>query len=188
MKIIPLYKNHTKLIAKASKNDRRAQQEMFRQFSPKMLGVCRQYLKNTSLAEEVMLRGFMKIFSNLENFKHEGSFEGWMRRIMVNESISQLRKNKKLNFVSDTEIENSAEHSTTIETVLEADEIQRLIDELPDGYKTVFVLYVVEGYKHREIAELLQISENTSKTQLFKARKMLQNKVNNQNNMNYGTL
>lgn len=188
MKIIPLHKNYSKLIAKASKNDRRTQQQLFEQFSPKMLGVCRQYLKRTDLAEEVMLVGFMKIFTHLKNFKNEGSFEGWMRRIMVNESISQLRKNKKLNFVSDTEIENSAEHSTTIETVLEADEIQRLIDELPDGYKTVFVLYVVEGYKHREIAELLQISENTSKTQLFKARKMLQSKLNNQNNMNYGTL
>lgn len=139
------------------------------------------------MAEEVMLLGFMKIFSNLENFKNEGSFEGWMRRIMVNESISQLRKDKKLNFVSDSEIENSTEHSTTIETALEADEIQKLIDGLPDGYKTVFVLYVVEGYKHNEIAELLQISENTSKTQLFKARKMLQNRVNNQNKISYGT-
>ena len=139
------------------------------------------------LAEEVMLLGFRKIFSYLENFNNEGSFEGWMRRIMVNESISQLRKDKKLNFVSESEIENSTEHSTTIETALEADEIQKLIDGLPDGYKTVFVLYVVEGYKHNEIAELLQISENTSKTQLFKARKMLQNRVNNQNKISYGT-
>jgi RNA polymerase sigma-70 factor (ECF subfamily) len=187
VKIISLHKNYSKLIAKASKNDRRAQQELFMLFSPKMLGICRQYLKSTDLAEEVMLLGFMKIFSNLENFKNEGSFEGWMRRIMVNESISQLRKDKKLNFVSDSEIENSTEHSTTIETALEADEIQKLIDGLPDGYKTVFVLYVVEGYKHNEIAELLQISENTSKTQLFKARKMLQNRVNNQNKISYGT-
>ena len=188
MKIIPLHKNYSKLIAKASKSDRRAQEELFKQFSPKMLGVCRQYLKNNDLAEEVMLLGFMKIFTHLENFKNEGSFEGWMRRIMVNESISQLRKDKKLNFVSDSEIEDSAEHSTTIETALEADEIQKLIDALPDGYKTVFVLYIVEGYKHSEIAELLQISESTSKSQLFKARKMLQNKLNSQNNINYGTL
>lgn|SRR5690554_2007709 len=157
------------------------------QFSPKMLGICRRYLKNADLAEEVMLLGFMKIFSNLERFNNEGSFEGWMRRIMVNESISQLRKDKKLNFVSDSEIENSSEHATTIETALEADEIQKLIDALPDGYKTVFVLYVVEGYKHNEIAELLQISENTSKSQLFKARKMLQNRLNNQNKIQYGT-
>lgn len=187
VKIISLHKNHSRLITRASKNDRRAQQELFMQFSPKMLGICRRYLKNADLAEEVMLLGFMKIFSNLERFNNEGSFEGWMRRIMVNESISQLRKDKKLNFVSDSEIENSSEHATTIETALEADEIQKLIDALPDGYKTVFVLYVVEGYKHNEIAELLQISENTSKSQLFKARKMLQNRLNNQNKIQYGT-
>ena len=135
-----------------------------------------------------MLSGFLKIFTHLKDFKNEGSFEGWMRRIMVNESISQLRKDKKLNFVSETEIENTTNHATYIETALETEEIQKLIDELPDGYKTVFVLYVVEGYKHSEIAELLQISENTSKTQLFKARKMLQNKLNKKNNINYGTL
>lgn len=176
------------MIAKASKNDRRAQQQLFEQFSPKMLGICRQYLRNNDMAEEVMLTGFLKIFTHLKDFKNEGSFEGWMRRIMVNESISQLRKDKKLQFISETEIENTEEYSTTIETNLEADEIQSLIDALPDGYKTVFVLYVVEGYKHSEISELLQISENTSKSQLFKARKLLQIKINKQNNITYGTL
>ncbi|MGB3344854.1 MAG: RNA polymerase sigma factor [Aequorivita sp.] len=188
MKIIPLHKNYSKLIVRASKNDRRAQQELFKQFSPRMLGICRQYLKNNDLAEEVMLSGFMKIFTHLTDFKNEGSFEGWMRRIMVNESISQLRKDKKLQFISESEIENTVEHSTIIDTALEVAEIQKLIDGLPDGYKTVFVLYVVEGYKHNEIAELLQISESTSKSQLFKARKLLQNKLNKQNNINYGTL
>ena len=153
-----------------------------------MLGVCRQYLKNNDLAEEVMLSGFMKMFTHLKDFKDEGSFEGWIRRIMVNESISQLRKDKNLKFVSDAAIENTTEYSTYIETELAAAEIQKLIDSLPDGYKTVFVLYVVEGYKHSEISELLQISESTSKTQLFKARKMLQNKINKQNTINYGTL
>lgn len=153
-----------------------------------MLGVCRQYLKNTDLAEEVMLSGFMKMFTHLKDFKDEGSFEGWIRRIMVNESISQLRKDKNLKFVSDEAIENTTKYSTTIETELEEAEIQKVIDTLPEGYKTVFVLYVVEGYKHSEISELLQISESTSKTQLFKARKMLQNKLNKQNTINYGTL
>ncbi len=152
-----------------------------------MLGVCRQYLKNNDLAEEVMLAGFLKMFTHLTDFKNEGSFEGWIRRIMVNESISQLRKDKNLNFVSDTAIENTTEYSTYIETELETDEIQKMIDSLPNGYKTVFVLYAVEGYKHSEISELLQISESTSKTQLFKARKMLQNMVKQQNNLSYGT-
>jgi len=183
-----LHKNYSKLIDQASKGDRRAQQQLFDMFSPKMLGVCRQYLKDNNLAEEVMLSGFLKMFVHLSDFKNEGSFEGWIRRIMVNECISKLRKDKKLNFVSEAAIENTTEYSTYIETELEAAEIQKLIDSLPDGYKTVFVLYVVEGYKHSEISELLQISENTSKTQLFKARKMLQNKVNKQNNICYGTL
>lgn len=176
------------MIDKASKGDRRAQHQLFDIFSPKMLGVCRQYLKNNDLAEEVMLSGFFKMFSNLNNFKNEGSFEGWIRRIMVNESISQLRKDKKLNFVSEAELENSTDHSTYIETELEEADIQKLIDELPNGYKTVFVLYAVEGYKHSEISELLQISESTSKTQLFKARKMLQNMVKQQNKISYGSL
>lgn len=188
MKIIPLHKNYSKLIAKASKGDRRAQQSLFEMFAPKMLGVCRQYLKNNDLAEEVMLSGFFKMFTNLNNFKDEGSFEGWIRRIMVNESISQLRKDKKLQLVSEKEIENTTQYSTYIETELETAEIQKMIDSLPDGYKTVFVLYAVEGYKHGEIAELLQISESTSKTQLFKARKMLQNLVKQQNNLSYGSL
>ena len=188
MKIISLHKNCTKLIDKASTGDRRAQQQLFEMFAPKMLGVCRQYLKNTDLAEEVMLSGFLKMFKHLSNFKNEGSFEGWIRRIMVNESISQLRKDKNLHFISEAEIENTTQHATFIESEIEAEEIQKMIDTLPDGYRTVFVLYAVEGYKHGEIAELLQISESTSKTQLFKARKMLQNLVIQQNNISYGSL
>lgn len=188
MKIISLHKNYSKLIGKAAKGDRRAQHQLFDMFAPKMLGVCRKYFKDNDTAEEVMLVGFLKMFTHLQDFKNEGSFEGWIRRIMVNESISHLRKNKKLDFVSETVIENTVEHSTYIATELEEAEIQKLIDSLPDGYRTVFILYVVEGYKHNEIAEMLHISENTSKSQLSKARKMLQNKVRNQNNINYGTV
>lgn len=188
MKIIDLHKNYSRLIEKAQKGDRRAQHQLYETFAPKMLGVCRQYLKNNDLAEEAMLAGFLKVFTHLSDFKNEGSFEGWIRRIMVNESITQLRRDKNLNFVSEIEIGNTAEHSTFMETELEEAEIQRLIDALPDGYKTVFVLYVVEGYKHSEISELLQIAESTSKTQLFKARRMLQEKINLQNRMSYGSL
>ncbi|MDT0555775.1 RNA polymerase sigma factor [Patiriisocius hiemis] len=186
MKLISLHKNYTKLIAKAKKGNRKAQHELFQTFSPKMLSICRQYLKNTDIAEEVMLSGFLKVFTNLDSYKSQGSFEGWIRRIMVNESISQLRREKKLQFNDAAEIENSIEHVAYIETELEANEIQKLIDSLPEGYKTVFVLYALEGYKHSEIAELLQISESTSKSQLFKARKLLQSKIK-QNNSSYGT-
>jgi RNA polymerase sigma-70 factor (ECF subfamily) len=144
-------------------------------------------MKQTELAEEVMLSGFLKVFTHLKDYKNEGSFEGWIRRIMVNQSISELRKSKKLLFQDEAQLENSIEHVAYIETELEVAEIQKLIDVLPNGYKTVFVLYVVEGYKHSEIAELLKISESTSKSQLFKARKMLQEMVTKQNNLSYGT-
>jgi RNA polymerase sigma-70 factor (ECF subfamily) len=187
VKLISLHKNYTSLIAKASKGNRRAQQEMFELFAPKMLSICRQYVKNNDIAEEVMLSGFLKVFTHLHSYKAHGSFEGWIRRIMVNEAITQLRKDKKLIFNTEAEIENSIEHVAYIESEMEVEEIQKLIDSLPDGYKTVFVLYAVEGYKHSEIAELLQISESTSKSQLFKARKLLQAKVNKENTTSYGT-
>lgn len=186
MKLISLHKNYTKLIAKAKKGNRKAQHDLFELFSPKMLSICRQYIKNSDVAEEVMLSGFLKVFTHLKTYKAEGSFEGWIRRIMVNEAISQLRRDKKLKFNDPTEIENSIEHAAYVDTELEVNEIQKLIDAMPEGYKAVFVLYAVEGYKHSEIAELLQISEGTSKSQLFKARKLLQSQVN-QNNISYGT-
>tara|TARA_R100000353_G_scaffold103550_2_gene74832 strand:+ start:26061 stop:26627 length:567 start_codon:yes stop_codon:yes gene_type:complete len=186
LKIIPLHKEYSQLIAKAAKDNRRAQQQLFKIFAPKMMSVCRQYLKNNTKAEEVMLAGFFKVFNHLKDYRNEGSFEGWIRRIMVNESISQLRKDKKLHFVHEAKIENTEVHATFIETSLETDEIQKMIDNLPDGYRTVFILYAVEGYKHSEIAEMLQINESTSKSQLFKARKMLQTTIKKQNNISYG--
>ncbi len=187
MKLISLHKNYSSLIKKAERGNRKAQHELFELFAPKMLSVCRQYVKNIDQAEEVMLTGFLKVFTHLSSFSYQGSFEGWIRRIMVNESISYLRKKRKLEFDNHAQIENSSEHVSYIETQFEEEEIQKLIDTLPAGYKTVFMMYVVEGYKHSEIAELLKISENTSKSQLFKARKMLQKMINKQNNTHYGT-
>lgn len=152
-----------------------------------MLSVCRQYIRDLHYAEEVMMSGFLKVFLNLDRFKFEGSFEGWIRRIMINESISFLRKEKQLFFTE--EIMNYNEASwNNINTDVEVEEIQELIDSLPEGYKMVFVLYAVEGYKHKEIAKMLDISESTSKTQLFKARKLLQQKVNLQNKISNGSI
>jgi RNA polymerase sigma-70 factor (ECF subfamily) len=187
LKLISLHKNYTSLIAKAVKNDRRAQQQLYDLFSPKMLSVCRKYMKSTERAEEVMITGFFKVFTNLHSFKAEGSFEGWIRRIMVNQCISQLRKEKKLMFKDTEMIENSIEHVSYQESSFEVEEIQKLIDALPNGYKTVFVLHAIEGYKHSEISELLHISESTSKSQLFKARKVLQGYIIEQKNTQYGT-
>ncbi len=128
----------------------------------------------------------MKVFKNLGAFRHEGSFEGWIRRIMVRESISHLRKNQFV--VYDETIVEKADPQTTLDRFgWDVEHIQDLIDALPDGYRAVFVLHAIEGYKHQEIAEMLDISENTSKSQLFKARRLLQERLKQQNIIGYGT-
>jgi RNA polymerase sigma-70 factor (ECF subfamily) len=141
-----------------------------------MLGLCAYYIKDIHEAEGVMLSGFLKVFTKLDTFKNEGSFEGWIRKIMVWESISHLRKKSELFFTNEIEtyeqpFENEIELNIAIE------DIQLFINELPEGSKVVFNLYVIEGYKHFEIAEMLQITEGTSKTQLSRARKALQKMI-----------
>lgn len=184
MKIFRIYNNEVELINRALKNNRKAQQYLFETYSPKMLSVCRYYIKDLQNAEAIMLHGFYKVFTNLKYFEHKGSFEGWIRKIMVREAISFLRKEKIINFsLNDDVYENL--NCTTLETNLETEEIQKLIDELPDGYRIVFVMHAIEGYKHPEIAKMLNISEGTSKSQLYKARKLLQQKVEYQNIIRY---
>ncbi len=185
MKVIPLFKNEKQLIARAAKNHRDAQQHLYEKYSGKMLSVCRMYVKDLQHAEDVMLTGFFKVFAHLKDFKHEGSFEGWVRRIMIRESISFLRKKNELEFQEEMESVKS-EGFDTIQAEIDVDHIQRLIDALPEGYKAVFVLYAVEGYKHAEIAELLKITVGTSKSQLFKAKKMLQEQLEIINTSSYG--
>ncbi|MCG1037247.1 RNA polymerase sigma factor [Polaribacter sargassicola] len=172
MKIIKLHNKEKSLIKKAIDNNREAQQQLFEQFSPKMLGVCRQYVKDLHHAEDLLLQGFLKVFTNLHKFKHEGSFEGWIRRIMVNTCISYLRKKNIVDLSDEDFVFNDAATESLENTTVE--DIQLLIDQLPEGYKMVFNLFAIEGYKHSEIALQLGISESTSKSQLFKARKLLQ--------------
>lgn len=186
MRLVSLHKNYKSYIVKAAKGNRRAQQQIFELFAPKMLSVCRQYVKNNEVAEEVMLNGFLKVFTYLSSYKDEGSFEGWVRRIMINEAITQLRKDKNIIFEDEKQLEYSLELSQLPETKLEVEDLQKLIDQLPDGYKAVFILYAIEGYKHSEIAELLAISESTSKSQLFKARKWLQQQLHKNEIKSYG--
>ncbi len=186
LKVIQLYKNEDKLIKKALKNDREAQQLLYTMFSSKMLSVCRYYISDLQHAEDAMLEGFFKVFTNLKSFKSEGSFEGWVRRIMVRESISFLRRQKNIEF-SVEELDIDYKYTNDINSELEVNDIQKLIDGLPEGYKVVFVMYAIEGYKHNEIAHMLNISEGTSKSQLYKARKMLQQKIKELNKTGYGT-
>ncbi|WP_125723606.1 RNA polymerase sigma factor [Flavobacterium ustbae] len=175
MKIIALHQEEAKIIKLAVENNRQAQQQIYSKFSSKMLSVCRQYIKDIQLAEDVMITAFMKVFTNLKNFEHKGSFEGWIRRIMVNECISYLRVQKKVKFAED---EFFVEESfNQIDSQFTVEQIQYLIDALPDGYKMVFNLYAIEGYKHNEIAKMLGINEGTSKSQLSHARKMLQTQI-----------
>ncbi|MCK8480836.1 RNA polymerase sigma factor [Psychroserpens algicola] len=187
MKVIQLHhKNNTTLIKKAAKGKRDAQHTLFEIHAPKMLSVCRYYIKDMQNAESVMLKGFFKAFTHLKNFKNEGSFEGWLRRIMVRESISFLRQVKTIEFSVEDELIHQEQYNN-IDSQMEVAQIQQLIDELPEGYKLVFVMYAIEGYKHQEIAEALNISLGTSKSQLFKARQMLQKKITDINTTSYGT-
>lgn len=185
MKVITLHQEEKDLIQQAAENNRHAQQRIYTQHAPKMLGVCRQYIKDIHMAEDVLITAFMKVFTNLKHFEHKGSFEGWIRRIMVNECISYLRAQKKVGFLED-EYYTEDTHNN-IESGLSVDDIQNLIDSLPEGYKMVFNLYCIEGYKHQEIATMLGISEGTSKSQLSHARKMLQEQINKQKNYENGT-
>ena len=186
MKVIPLHKNESTLIREAGKNNRKAQHDLFNMFSSKMLSVCRYYISDIHKAEEVMLNGFFKVFTHIKRFEHKGSFEGWIRKIMIRESISFLRQQKEVEFFVENE-DFVEEAYDSFNGDLDVEAIQQLIDNLPEGYKMVFILYAIEGYKHSEIANMLQISEGTSKSQLYKARTMLQKQINEINKTDYGT-
>ncbi|WP_417444568.1 RNA polymerase sigma factor [Joostella sp.] len=186
LKIIQLNSNEQKLIEKARKGSRDAQHKIYLQFSPKMLSVCRYYIKDIHYAEDVMITAFYKVFKKIETFKSEGSFEGWIRKIMVRECLSFIRSKKEIIFL---ENENDYPKEDFVldkyHELLEVEEIQVLIDALPDGYKSVFLLFAVEGYSHKEIALQLNIAESTSKSQLFKARRVLQENIKEFKNSNY---
>lgn len=161
------------IIAQCIKNDRRAQNELFKTYAPLMLSICMRYLKNRETAEDILIHGFKKIFEKIGTFKQEGSFEGWMKRIVINECLMELRKKK--NQYLTVSIDNMNYEPEYFEPDnLEYEEILKLLDLLPNGYRTVFNLYVIEGFKHKEIAAQLGISINTSKSQLILARRKLQ--------------
>lgn len=164
-------------------NNRSAQKKIFVQFSSKMLSVCRQYIKDIHHAEDLMITAFMKVFINLKKFENKGSFEGWIRRIMINECISYIRAKKKISFLEDEYYVEESINNTDINLII--DDVQQLIDNLPDGCKMVFNLYAIEGFKHKEIADLLNISEGTSKSQLSHARRILQTQLTETKNYHH---
>jgi RNA polymerase sigma-70 factor (ECF subfamily) len=185
LKVINLHQEEKDIIRLAAENNRHAQQKIYSKYAPKMLSVCRQYIKDLHQAEDIMITAFMKVFTNVGNFEHKGSFEGWIRRIMVNECISYIRVQKKVSFLEDEFF--TEDTFNNIESHFSVEDIQSLIDGLPDGYRMVFNLYAIEGFKHQEIAKTLGISEGTSKSQLSHARKMLQEQINKLKNYSNGT-
>lgn len=185
MKVIDLHQQEKQTIAQAIDNNRQAQHLIYNKYAAKMLGVCRQYIKDVHLAEDVLITAFMKVFTNLKNFEHKGSFEGWIRRIMVNECISFIRAHKKVSFMDDESYHEEAFNE--IDSQFTVDELQFLIDALPDGYKMIFNLYAIEGYKHHEIATMLNINEGTSKSQLSHARRILQENIHQLKSNQNGT-
>lgn len=142
-----------------------------------MLGICSRYLKDRDIAEDIMISSLMKVFEKLNQFKGEGSFEGWMRRLVVNECLSYLRRNKSMFMAVDVEKAEREPDYQVVEDKLEEDDLLSLVHSLPDGYRTVFNLYAIEGFSHKEIAENLGVSVNTSKSQLSRARTLLQHKL-----------
>lgn len=185
MRVISLHYGQEELIERSLRHDRKAQHLLYNRFSPRMLSVCRQYIKDLHHAEDVMITGFMKVFLNLKQFEGKGSFEGWMRRIMVNECITHLRARRQMGFLEDeTFVEDT---SNDIDDLLSVDDIQAAIDNLPDGCRMIFNLYAIEGYKHREIAEMLGITEGTSKSQLSHARQLLQQQMAPLKTYDHGT-
>lgn len=164
----------SELINQVQNNNRAAQKQLFDQFSPIMLSTCRQYIKDLHNAEDVMLCAFMKVFQNINQYRNDGSFEGWIRKIMIRESLSFLRSKKELNFIEDA---SQSVLSVVSDSYEISNDYQKLIDDLPKGCRYIFVLSVIEGYKHQEIAEMLNISVGTSKSQLAYAKKLLKQQI-----------
>ena len=153
------------------------QEELYRRFSPRMYAVCLRYAGNAEEAEDILQEGFIKVFKKLNSFRSEGSFEGWVRRIFVNTAIEHFRRKRYLMPVTEKE-ENSIEGKyLSVLDDLAARDIMALVQDLSPGYRTVFNLYVVEGYTHKEIADMMGISEGTSKSQLSRAKVILQDMV-----------
>lgn len=154
------------------KGDPKSQKQLYDMYAPLFMSMAMRYMKNFPEAEDVMVMGFFKIFDNINKFKGEGSFEGWMKRILVNEALMQIRKQSNLYMTIELSEVDQADDSSVIDDMAYEDLLE-LLDELPPGYRTIFNMFVIEGYKHREIADLLDISINTSKSQLILAKKRM---------------
>ena len=166
-------KSEKNIIKRVKMQDALAQKALYEKYSPVLFGICVRYLKHTPVAEDVLIESFFKIFNKIDQFKEEGSFEGWMKRITINECLMKLRKNNNLNLHVEIEKAYTVKNDAIAISNINYQELLLLLEDLPAGYRAVFNLYVIEGYKHREIASKLGISINTSKSQLILAKKKM---------------
>ena len=175
------------LLEGCRKNDRKTQELLYRSLASKMLAVCVRYAKDPSEAEDILQTGFVKVFQKISEFRGDGSFEGWIRRIMVNTAIEVYRKNhRNLKMVEIDQVYDQPQSMFNM-TGLETKDLLKLIRELPAGYRIIFNMYAIEGYSHREIGEQLHISEGASKSQLSRARALLREKILKMEGNNYAT-
>ena len=166
------------LANKCIDGDQRAQRKLFEMYAPKMMGVCLRYMKDQAQAEDVLQDGFVKVFTKLDKYTGDGSLEGWVRRIIVNTALDQLRKTKKFQAnVSMDDVSYKVESDADVLASLIEEDLLKLIQEMPTGYKTVFNMFAIEGFSHKEIGEKLGVSENTSKSQYSRAKAYLRIKV-----------
>ena len=167
-----------KLIESCIKGDRAAQKALYDRLAPRMFPLCIRYVGDRSLAEDILQEGFITLFTRLESYKGEGSFEGWARRIFVTTALMSLRKKDALKMSEDLEAARGLKTETSSQVQnIGYKELMELIMTLPPGFRTVFNMYAIEGYSHKEIAQMLRITETTSRTQLSRARIWLQEKI-----------
>jgi RNA polymerase sigma factor (sigma-70 family) len=156
------------------RNDRQSQRALFERYSGVMLTVCRRYTRHEMEAEDILQDSLIKVFKNIDKFKFEGSFEGWVRRIVVNTALKNYKKSSVQKEDIGLEAYQEGAMEPTAVANLGEEELLNMIAQLPDGYRVVFNLYVIEGYSHKEIADMLVVQESTSRSQLVKARRLLQ--------------
>ena len=157
--------------------NQKAQAKLYQLFAPKRFGVCLRYARDRMEAEDNLQEGFIKVFNNLKSFRNDGSLEGWIRRIMINVSLEKFRKQHLLYPVEDVSVYDSINFSDDVIAKISADDLMKLIQELPPRYQLVFNLYVIEGMSHQEIAGEMSITQGTSKSNLSRAREILKRKV-----------
>jgi len=171
-----------KLIQKCKKQDIKAQEELYRLYAQRLFGVCLKYSTNYQQAEDNLQDGFITIFKKISQYQDKGSFEGWMKRIIINTALQKYRKEKYLDIINEDLLEE--QEIEIDEEDLPVDFLLKLIQELPPRYREVFNLYVLDGYSHKEISALLNISQGSSKSNLARARGILKERIESHHNNN----